>query len=387
MKSSYLIIIFLLLGPILDVASFLGTSVSILIRGLFLGCIIIYLVIKRKHLKIMIPLLIFSMISFIFQFLYLKFGIISIISSILKFLYLPVSIIYFKDYLFLMKKEKIFSIILFTYVGIFLLSYVFGIGADAYLESDGKSGFKGLFSSINEFSAILVGLLPVVTIYLKQEKKYLIMLLVIALSLACALLVGTKVLLGGIIFTVIYLLWQKRKKIFFDRSKNQKVIIIFSIIIVMVSSVFLFTKTRTYQNMVIQNNFFKVESVFSFEFLNKVVYNDRLTFLRDNYDYFLKQNISNKLLGIGISNYDIKMVEIDVFDILFRYGIIGFIIFIGSLICLAKMKDLKQEEKISLILFMIISLTSGHVLIYPAACIYIGILFSKNIDNKKINKK
>jgi len=57
MKSSYLIIIFLLLGPILDVASFLGTSVSILIRGLFLGCIIIYLVIKRKHLKIMIPYL------------------------------------------------------------------------------------------------------------------------------------------------------------------------------------------------------------------------------------------------------------------------------------------------------------------------------------------
>ena len=381
MKKEYLIIIFLLLGPFLDVASFYGLSFSVLIRGIYLAVLIGHLLIKKKELKVLLPLLVFSIVCFLYQTFYLKYGIVSNISMILKFLYLPVSIIYFKNYLFPIKKEKVFSIILFIYVGIYLFSYVFGIGADAYLETDGKSGFKGLFSSINEFSAILVGLLPIVTTYLKKEKKYLFMVFIIILSLLCALLIGTKVLLGGIVFTVVYLLWQERR-LFFDRSNSVKIGIILGIIIIIVSSMFLFTKTRTYQNMVIQNNFFKVEKVFSLEFVNKVIYNDRLTFLNDNYHYFLKQGFSSKVLGIGISDYDIKMVEIDIFDVLFRYGIIGFIIFFGSLISLINFKKLEQAEKISLILFFLISLTSGHVLIYPAVCIYIGVLSSKNIKNE-----
>lgn len=387
MKKEYLIIIFLLLGPFLDVASFYGTSLSVLVRGIYLAVLISYLLFKKKDLKFLLPLLVFSFICFLYQTFYLKHGISSNISMILKFLYLPISIIYFKNYLFPINKEKIFSIILFTYVGVYLFSYVTGIGADAYLESDGKSGFKGLFSSINEFSAILVGLLPVVSLYLKNNKRYLLMILLIIFSLVCALLIGTKVLLGGIIFTIMYLLWLVRKKIFFDRNKIQKTVIVSGIVIVLVSSVFLFTKTRTYQNMVIQNNFFKVESVFSFEFVNKVIYNDRLTFLSDNYDYFLKQDLASKLFGIGIEDYDIKMVEIDIFDILFRYGTIGFLMFIGSIVYLIRFKELKQVEKISFVLFIIISLTSGHVLIYPAVCIYIGVLFSKNIENNKISKK
>lgn len=381
MKKEYLIVLFLILGPLLDVASFYGLELSILIRGIYLSVITLILILKRKELKILIPLLLFSIVCFLYQTFYLKFGLVSNISMVLKFLYLPVSIIYFKDYLFSIKKEKVLSTIIFTYLGIFILSYIFEIGADAYLETDGKSGFKGLFSSINEFSAIIVGLLPIVTTYLKENKKYIIMVLTIIASLFCALLIGTKVLLGGIIFTIIYLLWQERKKIFFERTKKQKAGIIISIIIIITLGCFLFTKTRTYQNMVIQNNFFKVESVLSMEFVNKVIYNDRLTFLSDNYDYFMKQDLSSKILGIGISDYDIKMVEIDIFDILFRYGIIGFIIFIGSIIYLIKVKKLTEPEKVSLLLFILISLTSGHVLIYPAACIYIAVLTSRNKES------
>lgn len=381
MKSNYLIIIFLLLGPILDVLSFLDLSVSVLIRGIFLLSIVLYLLIKKKELKVLLPLLVFSAISFIYQFLYLKFGLMSTISSILKFLYLPVSIIYFKDYVF-KEKDKVLSIILFTYVGIYILSYVTGTGANAYLETDGKSGFKGLFSSINEFSAILVGLLPIVTSYLKNNKKYLLMCLIIGLALVCSLLIGTKVLMGGVIFCIGYLLFQERENLFFKRSIKVKAGIIVSFILVLLIGGFLFTKTRTYQNMVVQNNFFKVENVLSFDFVNKVVYNDRITFLSDNFDYFKNQNIDKILLGIGITNYDIKMVEIDIFDIIFRYGIIGIIVYLYSLISTIRFKGLSNPEKVSFILFLLISLTSGHVLIYPAVCIYISLIFS----NKKIKE-
>ena len=142
----------------------------------------------------------------------------------------------------------------------------------------------------------------------------------------------------------------------------------------MLCSSFLFTKTRTYQNMVVQNSFFKVDKVLSLDFLNRVIYNDRLSFLSDNYNYFKKQNIIKILFGIGLANNDIKMVEIDIFDIIFRFGIIGFIIYIIPIILSISWNKLRKVDKISLILFLIISLTSGHVLIYPAVSIYIALI-------------
>ena len=378
MKVNYLIILFLLIGPILDVTCFYGLPISVVVRGIFLVSITLYLIIKKIDLKIIIPLLLFSVISFIYQFLYLRYGFINSVSSILKFLYLPISIIYFKNYVFSMDKNRILAIILFTYVGIYLFSYVTGIGANIYVESVGKSGFKGLFSSINEFSAILVGLLLVVSSYLKRNKRYILMCLIILLVLLCSLLIGTKVLLGGIIFSVLYLFFQERERLFFRKSKKVKIGIIISLIMILILGCFLFTKTRTYQNMVVQNNFFKVDSVFSLDFVNRVVYNDRLTFLSDNFDYFKNQDIGNILLGIGISDNSVKMVEIDLFDIIFRYGIIGIIVYVYSIVSSIRFNNVSQEERIAFILFLLISLTSGHVLIYPAVCIYISLIFSNN---------
>lgn len=378
MKKEYLIIIFLLLGPFLDVTSFLNLPISILVRGVFLASITLHLILNKKELKILFPLLIFGIISFIYQYFYLHFGIKISISTIFKFLYLPISILYFKSFIFPTDKEKIVSIILMLYIGIYLFSYVTEIGADAYLESDGKSGFKGLFSSINEFSAILVCLLPVVTSYLKEKKRFLLIIFLFILSIFCSLLTGTKILMGGILFSIIYLLWQEREKLFFSRTRNQKIGICSIILVLLICGCFLFPKTRTFQNMMIQQNFFQVKKIVSLDFINKVVYNDRLTFLKDNYDYFKNQNITKILLGIGIENHDIKMVEIDFFDILFRYGIIGFIVFFGVLAVTINWKKINKTSKISIILLFIISLTSGHVLIYPAVSIYLGMIMNQS---------
>ncbi|MDD6224554.1 MAG: O-antigen ligase family protein [bacterium] len=376
MKKEYIILLFLLLGPLLDVASFLGLPFSILFRGFYLAGIILYLIVKKQELKFLIPLLIFGIILFLYQFLYLKFSFMSIASAVLKFLYLPISILYFKHYVFPIRKEKVFTTIFLTYISIFLLSYLFNIGADAYLESDGKSGFKGLFSSINEFSAILVCLLPIITFYWKQKKKWFLSIFLIVLSLGCSLLIGTKILMGGIVFTIAYLLWQEREYLFFKRTKKQKLIIVLTIGFIMVIGSFLFTKTRTYQNMKIQQDFFQVENVLSLEFMNRVVYNDRLTFLHNNLDYFKNQIGIKIILGIGLEDYDIKMVEIDIFDIAFRYGILGIIIFLSSITLSIDWQKIKKEEKVSIILLIIISLTSGHVLIYPASCIYFAVILS-----------
>ena len=184
--------------------------------------------------------------------------------------------------------------------------------------------------------------------------------------------------MGGILFCILYLLWQEKNFLFFKRTKNQKIGIIAIFIIIMLSGCILFTKTRTYQNMMIQQDFFKVDNVFSLEFVNRVIYNDRLTFLQQNFEYYKEQNIIKILFGIGMEDYNIKMVEIDFFDIVFRYGIIGIIIFIGSIVLSLNWSKIKIVEKVYIILLTIISLTSGHVLIYPAVSIYYGVLISKD---------
>lgn len=376
-KLNCLIIVFLLLNPILDVTSFLNLPFSIIIRGIFLISIIVYLIINKKELKFLIPLLIFGIIISLYQYVCLKFSLNQTVSSTFKFLYLPVLVLFFKDYCFPVKKSKIETVILITYLGIYLLSYIFKIGASAYLPTDGKSGFKGLFSSINEFSAIIVCLLPIVATYLKSNKKHLMLIIIIISSLLTSLLIGTKVLMGGIIFTVLYLLWQERNLFFKQNIKTKTVVISFFIVLVIIGGL-LFTKTRTFKNMQVQQEFFKVDNIISLDFVNRVIYNDRLTFLTDDFSYYKNQNITKILLGIGIGNNDIKMVEIDVFDIIFRYGIVGIILFITSIFLTINWQKVNEYDKISLVLLIIISLTSGHVLIYPAVSIYFALALTRD---------
>lgn len=372
-----LIIIFLLLGPLLDVGAFYNLPINNIVRGLYL-LLIIFLIFKNKNkqsIKLLLVLLIFSVAEVLFQRFYLSFNYMETISNVLKFLYLPVSILYFKD-LTLKKynKEKVLSIIIFTYLGIYLLSYALGIGANVYLDTDGKSGFRGLFTSINEFSAIVVGLLPIVANYLKKKKEYILLGLLFILAISCSLLIGTKVLLGGIIIILLYFLYQEKNK-FLKQELSKKIIVTITGFLLIILSLYLFTKTRTYHNMWIQQSFFKTNNIY--DFINKVIFNDRLSFLINNFNYFKTSNIFNYLLGIGLSNSSIKMVEIDAFDILFRYGILGFSIF-AYVFSRLPLKKLSNIEKFSLILIILISLTSGHVLIYPNVCIYIALLATRN---------
>jgi len=379
MKEEIIIFIFLLLGPILDITVYYNLPVNIIIRGIYLLGIIGIMLFRKRNLKLLIPLLIFSVIEFIYQLSYLDISLSNSISNTFKFLYLPASILYFKDFEFKKyDKRKVLSIIMFTYIGIYLFSYITKIGSSAYKETDGKTGYRGLFNSINEFSAIIIGMLPLVIDYYNNKKKYLLIPLSIFSVIVCSVLLGTKVLLLGTIIIVIFYLFKERKKVFFDRSKIEKIgIVVFSLLLIIVGG-YLFTKTNVYHNMKIQQSFFEVDKVFSYDYLNHVLFNDRLSFIGNNFNYFKTCSILKILFGIGLSNPVIKLVEIDAFDLIFRYGIIGFILFV-SVFSNIKFKRFNSYEGLTFILLILISLTSGHVLLYPNVCIYIGLLNSKNM--------
>ena len=87
----------------------------------------------------------------------------------------------------------------------------------------------------------------------------------------------------------------------------------------------------------------------------------------------MSENIFSKLFGIGYFS-SVKLSELDCFDILFRFGCFGFGIFIWMMSFLFKMLKRKKWSIIGIVLLLLISMTSGHVLLSPAVSLYFGML-------------
>ncbi len=91
-------------------------------------------------------------------------------------------------------------------------------------------------------------------------------------------LMGTKVTLGGIVLVILYFvipkLYRKWKR-FSVASKSLSIAICCAVLLL---GCYLLPFTTTYQNMVIQAEFFQVDRIFSLDFINRVLFNDRLSF-------------------------------------------------------------------------------------------------------------
>jgi len=365
-----LIPIFIVIQPILDMLVVLTPKlqVSTIIRGLFLIYMIIFLLKHLKTRKVTIFLLISMIVYILYNSIYLTTSLILTTSSVFKLYYLIFIIIFFTN-IKTKNVSKYLLISLVIYISIFLISYIFNIGYSNYVAEEKKVGYRGLFNSINEISAILVILYYYAYNYLKSKKLYLIILTVLLFLISY--LTGTKVLLGGLVLIVFINIMPNIVSKWKKQNNPVKILMILLSIILISLLIYLFLQTNTYKNMVVQANFFNVESIFSLEGINKVIFNDRLSFLAINNTYYIEQNIYMKILGIGYNN-PLKLVEIDIFDVLYRYGLVGLSLTITSLIYV--FKNLSKDKKgiLVTIILIIISLTSGHVLISPAVCLYFG---------------
>lgn len=375
------LLIFLLIQPFLDVVATTNYSIlNIIVRGLFLLLIVIYLLFNKKNIAILISTLVSGLILFGIN-IYFNLGIVTSISNVMKLYYLPITILFFVN----IKNSidnKIITYVLFIYLILFLSSYIFGFGYNNYKLSDGKQGFRGIFNSINEISAIIIGLLPLALNYLKNKSNYIISIMLIVFTFLVALLTGTKVLMIGLFIIIIFIYIKSAIKVFKNMSTIKKIISIIVISIIILGGIYLLTYTRFYKNMLVQQKFFKSYNILSIDFINKVLFNNRLTFLKDNFLFYKSQKLINIIFGIGYSNQSIKLVEIDIFDILFRFGIFGLIGFIVPIIYIVKKIKLDKISLFSIILLILISLTSGHVLLSPSVSIYFGYII---LINNKIN--
>lgn len=401
--------IFLFMQPFLDVLAAVliynnvDNFVTSLIRLVFMGLMVLYLYSeeyenKKKtliYVSILIMTIIIHTLIMVFDkdmsvFMYEFKNTIS--TYYFVFLLISLGVIY-KDNK-ISKKELMYLWII--YVLLTFIPNVLGIGFKSYSHS--KTGMTGWFYSANVVGSILVIILPIILSEIKKLPKLLIVILG-AMALYSVFSLGTKTpVLGLGIILFVNLLYYIYK--LFKSKKKKSIIIIFSSLILLCGvSVYVIPKTSFYENLKIHYNFLKKNDVkvFSKEFLDHFVFSQRLSMEERTRHNYNKSHIQEKIFGIGyIENYstdsvNLKIVEMDYFDIFYREGIIGFIVFFIPVIYMIVMffknnsiNFVSVNMFISILLIMLLALFQGHIFITPAISIFVALIL--NMGRSKLSE-
>ena len=244
------------------------------------------------------------------------------------------------------------------------------------------------FNSINDVSSILIGLSPIVINYLIRKRNYGLGLITLGLLVGAILILGTKTTFFGFIIVILYFIIKYIKNNYKKLSKK-KVILLICILLVAIPLIsYIFVNSYAFERIMKNINYFKAYK-FDYYFINKVIFSRRLEFLIDLFNMYIKSPILTFIIGLGstlLNSY--KYVEMDIFDIFFRVGILGILVYLIMFIKLLIKNKLKDVYLFSMILFILISIFSGHVFISVCVSIYTALLFLLNKNKpKKIKNK
>ena len=402
-KITLIILGFVFLSPLFDLATSLLINVVkinfnlvILIKMLFMVILVYYVFfISKNKRKIIYLLLIFiyMLCNFIMTIEY-KGTIASLdeLQNLFRNFFFPINLICILD-VYQNKKfnidSKKLSIILLTYILLLFVPIITGTDFNSYAYS--KTGSIGWFNSTNEIGAIISILLPFGIYNLLKVKNNIVKIIIFLISIFTYFSLGTKVpiLSLGIVvgvYLIIYIV-----KLIKNKQKKLLLVISSTLIVLMFGMVILVPKTYFYKNIIIHLEFLKIDSIDDFantHIIDHFIFSERVSFYTETKDKYLESSLPEKLLGIGYTEVnnenldEVKTIEMDYYDIFFRNGIIGFILFFIPYIIDLKNIIIKLFEKIknkkiinynlyiSLSLILILSLFSGHVITAPSVSIF-----------------
>lgn len=385
-------LIFILIQPFLDAltciqvkSNFQFLSVSVICRGIAFVTILIYLIIRKDNRKNILFFIIYFLLSIIYTMLLTNNNINTEITNLFQIFYLPFFIIFFSNY----DNEKINNDLVlklyFIYLNLIIIPYFLEIGYSVSEFYKEKIGYLGLFYGGNEISAILTCLLPISLKTLKDKNQIIKIIFIIELFM-CTYLIGTKTLMLGvlIVFMYFFILYLKNNFNKFSKLKKFFMITIPSILLILLVIILPFTPM--FKNIITAAKFFKVDSnnLFSMYGLNKIVFSGRLGFLEKINDIFINSSILSIFMGIGKTTLlSVKLIEIDILDIFYSIGIIGFVIWLLYMIKGMKSVKFNGIYKFTFILLIIISIFAGHILTSTNVSIYLALMIILNKNKKE----
>ena len=436
MKNKYLKIlyIFILLQPFIDLITSLMTrfdvaivSLGVIVRGIFIIVMLCYLFFfnRSKYRKpsiiyivglgvfYLLYLLTKRELLFNFEFLYNE---IVYIFKYSYFLILFVACINFIDQYKIDRKKiiNLFILNLLVYVIMIIVPTITNTGFNSYNNNEGY-GIVGWFYSANEISAILTILYPFLFLYLDRNFTFKHCIMII-LTIIAIILIGTKAPYYGMLFITaflaIYYLFNIKKKL------KQFILVALIIIVSIAAKNYTPANVNLEKRIDCQNDYYNGTIVNNKETgelecqvadgQKIVMLSGRDVLLKSAYEIYRDSSLVDKFFGIGFSNREVinngwinKLVEMDFFDILFRYGIIGFIIYmlpLGMIIFKVALITFKSKFKLSLEQIIYgygtaigigFGFIIGHVFGAPSVSFYLAFIsvFTINLFDKEKKKK
>lgn len=414
-----IIILFILLGPIFDCVTALSlhlfhTSFTgiMVMKVLFLGILLYDLLFisqckHRNKIRWMIVAILIYMVMFTIQ-IFVQKGMDVFLyegQSMLRTFFFPIVLLVFYN-LYLEDrfhtKPAYLCYVLICYLILILLPILTHTGFDSYAYS--KVGTIGWFHSSNEVGGILSILFPFLFKDLWNQKKW-ILFIGMCIIMGIYFSIGTKVPILSILITItIYGLFLCIQMIQSKKWKRLSYLGI-SLVLAIISLIVVIPKTSFYKNIQIHLDFLDIHSVSDLLTIDKIdhfVFSERIRFLKDTLESYENAPWNQKLLGIGyIENYatddvNTKRIEMDYYDIFFRHGIIGsivyFISFLWILLIIVKKinSNFKLEYIVSILLILLLSLFSGHIITAPSVSILVAFILitylneRKNVDENRI---
>ena len=402
--------IFILMQPVLDLITGIcihklniNFTLGIIIRIIFLIFVMLtstFIYNKKKNIIYYLLFIIYAIIYLLGIILFKDSSIFKEMQGLIRTFYFPLlflSLYSIKDDLKLNPKTLVITF--FIYLAFIFVPSILNIGFKTYEIT--KKGTLGFFNSANEISGILSILTPLIIVYLNklQKNKYIIITITSIIYMYVILNMGTKTPLLALILTIIMLIvYSVIKNI---KNKNYKLVIstFLLFLITTIAVIAVIPKTNFYKNIETHLDFLEVDNAIEVlekpKLIDHFIFSQRLTFLSKKQKIYNNSNIYQKLFGIGYTkdSKEVKMIEMDYFDIFYSHGIIGSILFFGmysyliyKILHKRKSFDFKQYMLyVSLILIIILSLFTGHIINAPSVSIIVIYLLMllQYKDNKK----
>ena len=377
-----LLVMFLYFLPFIDLLTSIATweskaSIGLILKGLFVIIASIYLFYKNYKKKEYWYLYGIFIIYFLLYGSYLVFNKPNIIFTefinVIKIFYFPFLVLFFSQCENKELSKKLFFYYSLCFLLMYLIPYPLGLGHNINEIYENKNLYLSYFYVGNELVNIFVLVLPIGFLYLKDKKRIYLLGYLILIFLMI-LLLGTKTMYLSFLFVIGYFLFKKR-----EMFKKYLVIILILLLLLPRSSLYKNIKTSL-EYYHIQN----VSDLLTFQNIDNVIYSNRLSFVYNLHKNYQKEDISGKIFGMGRQKImNMKDAEIDIFDIFYSIGILGFMIYLVFFVFVINKAKLKGIYAYLFWLLILISLFSGHVLLSPMTSSYLAIMVGINYNEGK----
>lgn len=416
-QGGKLILYLSLFSPLIDIITsvMLNSGINFTL-GIFVKCIMliliaIYLVfVDKKNLKkniiFMLIVGIFNILSVINNISILSDVAFSYFSFLIKFDFSLLSLYFFIRYFLENKIDiKLLKIPIFILSVSILMSNLTNTGF--YTYDANRLGNSSWFSSGNELGALLSILYPI-AIYLfldRKDSKKIDIIYVLILGYGLINL-GTKVgLLSFYLSSLAYLFF---RFINYKKYKLNYSFYVMTLLVIVVSCLFNYLPTTI--NVIkrydyIANNSSNIQGGDGkVDVTSQIILSNRDKYL----NYVMSNGYKLSDYFFGKINYDgerIVVIEMDLFDIFYMFGIMGFVLwygligYVGFKILLKYLKNMSNGIKYIKINMLIVCVTLtfsisclvGHVMLCPSVSLYFSIicayLFAYDKFEKEENNK